>query len=69
MCRVCLVSGPRFDTPGGVPLLFPLISSRYGFVHFSNSEDAKEGLKMDGVVYKGRFLNVNLAENMQPIGK
>jgi len=45
------------------------ILSRYAFVHFPNSESAERCLKLSGVVYKGRFLDVKLAENMQPIGE
>ena len=45
-----------------------LISCRYGFVKFSNPEDAEEGLKLNGLVYKGRTIKVDVAKDLQPTG-
>ena len=45
------------------------ILSRYGFVKFSNPEDAKEGLKLNGVVVQQQALEVDYAQVLSPSGK
>ncbi|XP_065889936.1 nucleolin-like isoform X2 [Dysidea avara] len=42
------------------------LKAGYGFVKFSNPEDAEEGLKLNGLVYKGRTIKVDVAKDLQP---